>query len=99
MWRNQQVRNTGLEQHASFGGRLLRQHVDGRAAQIATLECGDQRFEIDERASRGVDHQRIVLHERELALADEPRGRRRQRAMQRQHIGDAQQLIERHTHG
>ena len=73
-------------------GRLLRQHVDGRAAEIAALERGDQRVEIDQRASRGVDQERIGLHERELALADQARGRRRQRAMQRQHVGDAQQL-------
>ena len=58
----------------------------------------DQRLEIDQCAARGVDQQRVGFHQRQLALADQPGGRRCQRAVQRQHVGGAQQLVERHAH-
>ena len=50
-----QIRNAGLEQRAAVDRRFLRQHIDGRAAEIAALERRDQRVEIDQRAARGVD--------------------------------------------
>ena len=62
------------------------------------LERRDQRVEIDQRAARGVDEQRLGLHQRELARADQARGRGRERAMQRQHVRGAQHLIERDAH-
>ena len=52
---HEQIRDSGLEQRAAVHRRLLRQHVDGRAAEIAPLERCHERFEIDERAARGVD--------------------------------------------
>ena len=65
-----------------FDRRLLRQHVDGRAAEVAALERGDQRIEIDQRAAGRVDEQRVGLHEREFALADQSGGGGRERAVQ-----------------
>ena len=56
-----------LRRHA----RLVLEHVEGRAADAAGCERGDQRGGIDHRAAAHVDEQRARPHEGEAARVEQ----------------------------
>ena len=60
------------------------------------FERAHQRRLVDDRAARGVDEERGLLHQAELARADLMAGLRVERRVQRDEIGFLQQLVERH---
>ncbi len=74
--------------------RLGGDDVEAGASDPAFLERADQRRLVDDAAARGVDQQRTRLHRAQFRFADQPLGRRRQRAVQCQGVGFAQHLLE-----
>ncbi len=76
------------------GARLDREHVDGSADQVLVLDCGSQVVQFDHGATGGVDQDRALLHRTDFFLADHPLGGRQFRHVQRNDVGQAQQLVE-----
>ena len=73
--------------------RLVGEDVEaGRDA--ARDELLDERLLVDDRTARGVDQRRAVPHEREPLARDETARLRRQRHVQRDDVGGAEQLVE-----
>ena len=73
---------------------LLFVDVEAHRTQVAPLQRGDQRLGVDETTTTGVDQHRAGLHHREPTGIDEVLGRRRQRAMQADHVGLRQGFVQ-----
>lgn len=76
------------------GARLHREHVDGGADQVLVLDGGGQVVQLDHGAACGVDQDRALLHRADFLLADHPLGGRQLRHVQRNDVGQAQQLVQ-----
>ena len=76
-------------------GRLDRDDVERRAAEAAALELAAERVQVDELRPRRVDEHGAVGHERELLLAEQALGLRRERDVERDRVAGGEQLAER----
>ena len=75
--------------------RLLDEHIDRGAGDLAAVERGGEVLLDDEPAARAVDDAHAALHLRDRRGVDDVAGRVGQRRVQRDEIGAAQQLVER----
>ena len=92
-----QVRDVSRKQRVAVHGRFFGQHVDGCTAEASTAQRVGQRRRVDQRPARGVDQHRVHLHAREPRCVDQALRRRRQRAMQAQHVHHGQKLVQVHA--
>lgn len=76
------------------GARLYREHVDGGADQVLVLDRGGQVVQLDHGATGGVDQDRALFHRADFLLADHPLGGWQLRNVQRDDVGQAQQLVQ-----
>ena len=77
------------------GGRLLLEHVEGRAGHLAALDGRRERRLVDDPAARAVDDAHAAPHARERARADEPARLRRERGVDGDEVGARVELVER----
>ena len=78
-----------------LGEGLRREDVEGRAADLARLEAGLERIEVDELAARAVDDPHAVLHLRDRLGVDPVDRVRRLRQVDRDDVGLGVELIRR----
>ena len=91
MWRHDDL--VELEQRA--GVRLGREHVEGGTGHLAGADPFDQRLLVDERAAGGVDDPDAVAHRRDRLAIDHPARLVAERRVERDHVGDAVDVVER----
>ena len=75
-------------------GRLLREHIERRAAEMAAFEGGFERGFIDELAARAIDEPRPRLHFGQRIGIDDMLRLRRQRRVQRNQISAREEIVE-----
>ncbi|EAR50516.1 hypothetical protein OG2516_09735 [Oceanicola granulosus HTCC2516] len=75
-------------------GRLLGEHVEGRAGDVAVLERVRQRLLVDEAAARAVDDPHALLRLGEVLAAQDVLRLLRQRHVQGDEVGARQQRVE-----
>ena len=75
--------------------RLRREHVEGGARELPRADRLDQRVLVDERAARRVDEPRAVAHLGDRLAVDQAARLVRQRGVERDDVGGAEQLLER----
>ena len=74
--------------------RLLGEHVEGRAGDLAGIERRAQRRLVDQAAARAIDDAHALLHLGERRGVDDVPGLVGQRRVQRDEIGAPEQLVE-----
>ncbi len=82
-----QIGQLDIQQRVALARWLGVQHIQPGAAQSAGLQGGQQRRLVHQPAARGVDQQRVRLHQGQLGRANQATGVVVQRQMQAQHIG------------
>ena len=75
--------------------RLRREHVQGGPRELPRADRLDQGVLVDERPARRVDEPRAVAHQRDRVAVDQAAGLVRQRRVERDDVGGAEQLLER----
>ena len=85
--------DAGQAEERALGGRLLREDVDGRAAQVTRRERRDQRLLVDDVAAGRVDEPRAGLHGRERRGADEAARLGRGRQVERDEVARAVEVL------
>ena len=88
--------HVGMAEQRIRGRRLLGEHVEGRARDVAGIERRAQRRLVDQPAARAVDDAHALLHRRERLAVDDVLGLLGQRRMQGDEIGAPDQLVELH---
>ena len=81
--------NSGLR-----GRRLLGEHVEGGAGDLAGIERRAQGRFVDQPAARAIDDAHALLHRRERLGVDDVPGLVGERRVQRDEIGAPEQLVE-----
>src|SRR5262249_39956750 len=76
------------------GGRLLGEHVEGRAGNVLGTERFDQRLLVDQTAARAIDDAYALLGLGERRRIKDVPGLVRQRRVQRDEIGALQEIVE-----
>ena len=90
MGRDNQIGDGGVEQHIAVLWRLDGQHVHAGAGDDALAQGAGQRRLVDDAAARGVDDASGLLHRREFFRRNHAFRLRRQRQVQRDDVGLAQ---------
>ena len=75
-------------------GRLGLKHIAGRSRDVAFCQCLGERSGVHHAASRGIDQQSGLFHQRELRFSDEPSCLLRQGAVERDNIRKPQKLLQ-----
>src|SRR5215203_1737063 len=87
--------NVGAGEDRMLGEGLGGKDVKGRTAELAGLEAGQERVEVDELAAGAVDEAGAVLHRADRVRVDHPDRLRRLRRMEGDQLRPAQQLLDR----
>ena len=74
--------------------RLLDEHVEGRARDMAGIERGRERDLVDETAARAIDDAHALLRLGDVFSRQDVLGLRRHRRMQRDDVGAREQFVE-----
>jgi len=75
-------------------GRLLLEHVEARAAEMAGLQQVDQRRLVDQPAARAVDHDGAARQQRQGLAIEDVAGRDLERRVQADEVAERQHLLE-----
>ncbi|MNC22481.1 hypothetical protein D3C75_704830 [compost metagenome] len=92
---NQVVSGGQVQQRLVEGDRLVAQHIERSASNLPGLQGVDQVGLVDHGAARSVDQHGVMLHPGQLLATDQVPGLCGQRAVDRDHIAAAQQLLQR----
>ena len=74
--------------------RLVLEHVDAGAPELACAKGGSHGVVVDDRAARGVHHDGVVFHELDVVGVQQMMGCRHERRVEADHVGGLQQLLE-----
>lgn len=79
-------------------GALVLVHVERQAAEVLSLQCGDDGLGVDEAAARRVHQHRALLHLAQCRVVHDVPRAVRQRTVQADDVGAAQQVLQRRVH-
>ena len=85
--------HVGMAEQRIVGRRLLGEHVEGGASDVAGIERGAQGRLVDQPAARAIDDAHALLHRRERLGVDDAFRLFRERGVQRHEIGPPEQFV------